>query len=159
MSLSFFSLGMANLNILKYIHRYIVMLPCANYTSTSKGESCCFSACKLPHWHWLTLTAWLLGSWSLLRWVLSYFSCPASGVSLWQYLISHPWVSAPHPRPLPGTEAKINSPAPAEAEPAAEELAKLHFDLKSVCAVALALQSSSRNTEQVSGKHSHVGED
>lgn len=56
----------------------------------------------------LTLPAWLSGSWSLLRWVLSCFSCSASGASLWQYLISHPWASTPHPRALPGAEAKMS---------------------------------------------------
>lgn len=79
----------------------------------------------------LTLTAWLLGSWSLLRWVLSCFSCPASAIS--------------HQPPLsvyssPTTFARswskdvtcVNSSAPAEAELVAEEFAKLHCDPKSV---------------------------
>lgn len=48
--------------------------------------------------------------------------------------------------------ACVNSPAPAEAEPAAEEFAKLHFDPKSLRAVASSPESSSRNTDQGSGK-------
>lgn len=78
------------------------MLPSANYTPAHEGESHYFSAFRPAHWHWL-----LSGSWGLLRWVLSCFSYPAPGVSLWQYLIRHPWVSAPHPRLSPVAEAKM----------------------------------------------------
>lgn len=86
-----------------YLYIHSDAAPCQLHTCPHRGVTTfgCLQASSL------TLPAWLSGSWSLLRWVLSWFSCSASGDSLWQYLVSHPWASVSPPRALPGAEAKM----------------------------------------------------
>lgn len=83
-----------------HIHRYIVMLPCANYPR--KGATV-FRRLQAGS---LTLTAWLAGNWSLVRRVLSCFSSPASGISLCNISSATAEFLLLTQEPLPGAEAK-----------------------------------------------------
>lgn len=71
----------------------------------TKGSHNVLMLASRHRWHWL------LGFWPAeVCWDESFLASAApapSSVSLWQYLTSHPRVSAPHPRALPGAEAKM----------------------------------------------------